>query len=269
MSFIQKLKDMVVSNIAEIYEITYGQKTYYYTNLDYNFIFNGIEYESKTISRSNIMRNENVIAGEMTLTLPKNDEVSLIFRDNNMFSPVFIKLYGIVKGDVTNSKTLLYTGYINSSKTDVAVTEFNCNTNEQFATKQIIRYRYGPNCQNDVYDQKCLLNKENFKTTTKIINAINKKTTITIDSGHGKPDGYFKNGFIKKGNINSSTIIEHTGDTLTLFHPFSDVNIGDEIELFPGCNRTSDECKNKFNNYENYFGFDNVPNKNPMNGGII
>ena len=266
MSFFTKMKDMIVNNIAEIYEITYNKKTYYYTNLDYDFEFDGVIYKAKSIKRSNIKRDENVFSGEMNFSLPKNDDISIIFRDNELFVPIFIKVYGVSRGDISNDKSLLYTGYINSSKTDESLSDFSCNTNELFTDKQILRYRYGYGCQNDLYDKKCGLNPDDFKTIGTITDIKNKSTSITITLNGVFDENYFKNGYVMKDGIFSSTITEYSGNEFKLFQPFYDLKINDIIEVYAGCERTSGNCINKFNNFDNFFGFEHIPNRNPMNG---
>lgn len=263
MSFLTKIKNAIVGDIAEIYEINHGSEQYNYTNLDYDFNFANNLYKAKTISRSNIKRDENVFAGELNFTLPKTDEVAQIFKQN-LNLPVFFRLFKIDKNDPNEEKVMIYTGYINSAKTDEETTEFTCNTNDFFTEKEMLRYRYGTLCQNDVYDFKCGLNEDDFSYNASIVDIRDNGTVIEVDTLNGAPtSNFFDNGYIKGENY-SSTIVNHNNLVMTLYHPYKSAKIGDNIKLVAGCNRTSSECKNKFNNFENFFGFEYIPDQNPM-----
>jgi len=41
------------------------------------------------------------------------------------------------------------------------------------------------------------------------------------------------------------------------------------VTLYPGCPRDRQTCNDRFNNLENYGGFDWIPSRNPFNGSSI
>ncbi|MDG4870579.1 phage BR0599 family protein, partial [Guyparkeria sp. 1SP6A2] len=50
---------------------------------------------------------------------------------------------------------------------------------------------------------------------------------------------------------------------------FLGLEVGQEIEVYPGCDRTAATCNAKFNNLLNYGGFDFIPPKGPFEGTSI
>lgn len=44
-----------------------------------------------------------------------------------------------------------------------------------------------------------------------------------------------------------------------------ELSVGDIVYLAPGCDRTSNRCK-EFNNFDNYDGYEFVPNRNKFLG---
>ena len=60
-------------------------------------------------------------------------------------------------------------------------------------------------------------------------------------------------------------IHSHKDGFLNLLFPFleSDIN---SIEIYPGCDKTTKNCKDKFFNLINYGGFPNTPSTNPAEG---
>lgn len=78
-----------------------------------------------------------------------------------------------------------------------------------------------------------------------------------------KPDGYFSNGqitFTSGLNNGLSTVIKsHAGGVLELFLPTAFViNPGDTFNIYAGCDKTLNTCKNKFNNVVNFGGFPHI-----------
>jgi uncharacterized phage protein (TIGR02218 family) len=265
MSFLDAIKNKIVPSVCEVYEIAYGTNFYYYTSSDYDFNFSGNYYIAKAIKRSSIKQNENFFAGELTFSLPKTDDVSRIFR-KEFNLPIFFKIYRIDKNDASQEKDLTYTGFINSAENDEVLTTFTCNTNEIESQNTIGQYRYSRLCPNDLYNHKCNVIKEDYTFKTTITGISDQKTSFQVTDSNGigaLPEDFFKNGFIQ-GDTFSSTINKHTGLNIKVNHPMKILKIGDTINLVAGCNRTSDDCKNKFNNFENFFGSEHVPNSNPF-----
>lgn len=265
MSFLNTIKQKIVPSVAEVYEIAYGNDFYYYTNLDYNFDYAGNTYIAKPIRRSSIKQNENFFAGEMNFSLPKNDDVSKIFRKE--FSiPVFFKIYRIDKNDPLQEKFLIYTGFINNASNEEVVTNFTCNTNETGSSNTIAQYKFSRKCSNDVYNHKCKVVKEDYTYQTAITSISNNKTEFTVQDINGisaLPASFFHNGYIE-GQTESSSITEHNSLTIKTYHPVKNLEVGEQVNLIAGCNRRSSDCKNKFNNFENFFGFEYIPNYNPF-----
>lgn len=265
MSFLDKIKNKIVPAVTEVYEIAYGSDFYYYTSSDFDFDFAGNTYLAKPIKRSSIKQNENFFAGELTFSLPKTDDVSRIFR-KEFNLPVFFKIYRIDRNDVNQQKDLIYTGFINNASNDEVLTTFTCNTNENNSSNTIGQYRFSRLCANDLYNHKCKVVKEDYSFQTTITSISDNATTIVLSNSNGigsLANGYFKHGYIESDTF-SSSITEHTGLTVKLYHPLKSVSVGDNVTVVAGCNRASDTCKNKFNNFDNFFGFEYIPNQNPF-----
>lgn len=266
MSFLTKIKNKIVGNVAEVYEITFLTTTYYYTNLDYDFTFAGNNYKATTLKRSNIIRKKNDFAGELDLTLPADNEVANIFK-STVSSPVFIVAYTIDKDDVAEEKTLLYTGYINNADFNEQTAKLTCNTSEFLANNTILRYKYTTLCGNDLYSSKCGLSKAAYEDTSTITDVQNGGTTLLVNDIHTNPNEWYTNGYLEF-NGQRATIISQIGTTLKLYHPLKSIAIGDTVKIVAGCDRSSGVCKNKFNNFDNFFGFEYVPDRNPFDGQL-
>lgn len=115
-------------------------------------------------------------------------------------------------------------------------------------TSRLCRYQLG--------DSKCKVNVATFTfpgTVTAVANR--QKFTVSVS----KPDGYFYRGqisFQTGGNAGLRMETQNnTGQVITLFQPMvKDVEVGDEIYLIAGDDKTLPTCHIKFGNAVNFGG---------------
>lgn len=84
------------------------------------------------------------------------------------------------------------------------------------------------------------------------------------DTGRSEVDGWYEYGVLtwtSGSNAGVSVEVKVFADkTFTLWRPMQfEIEIGDEYSVAPGCAKTVDHCRYKFDNYLNYGGFPDVP----------
>jgi len=78
-----------------------------------------------------------------------------------------------------------------------------------------------------------------------------------------QPDGFFTMGHVRH-NTDIRLITDHVGQDITLQVPFdSRLQDGQLVSAFPGCDKTFETCRDKFNNLARRTGFDLIPETNP------
>ena len=87
------------------------------------------------------------------------------------------------------------------------------------------------------------------------------------DGGGSLTDGYLVPGELVIGN-ERRLIVSHVGNYVELNYPLRRIAVGDEIVMYAGCRHNSDDCINKFNNGDNFLGFEYIPYINPFEVGI-
>ena len=107
-------------------------------------------------------------------------------------------------------------------------------------------------------------------------------TTSLVDAD--KPVGFYNGGMIywKRGNytywrliinqINATSIqINFPIPTLDAdnVNPLNWSQGGITVDIYPGCAHTLSDCRDKFNNLDNYGGFPYIPLLNPFNGSTL
>jgi uncharacterized phage protein (TIGR02218 family) len=132
--------------------------------------------------------------------------------------------------------------------------------------QQTITRVYTPNCTADLGDARCKVDLSAFRQTGTVASVVDARTiTTTGISGADDFHNYGLLTFTSGPNEGSSLEINNwmlSTETLRtwLGFPF-EPQVGDTIEVIPGCNKTTDHCINKFDNIENYRGFPTVPNQ--------
>ena len=79
----------------------------------------------------------------------------------------------------------------------------------------------------------------------------------------------FTGGYIVTGNGLKKMIVNHTDNKLTLLTTMQGLTVGEEIQMCEGCDHTFDTCRFRFQNGENYGGFDYIPKINPFGSTTV
>lgn len=129
---------------------------------------------------------------------------------------------------------------------------------------QIPRDLWEPGCSRTLYDVGCGVARAAYQTTGTAAAASSRSVIVT---GEALPNGagYFTAGeimFTSGANAGArrSVRLQTDAQTLRLAYPLlSPVTAGDQFLIWPGCSRTWDECKTKFNNGSAFNGQPFVP----------
>ena len=138
-----------------------------------------------------------------------------------------------------------------------------------------LRTMYQRSCPHVLYGRGCRLDKEDFKIPAHLSSITTNGLSVTVYKASSYPNGYFTGGMISDMDGNLRLIIDHVGAKLTLIRKLDglawtsadpeDIN----CYIFPGCMRTKEDCKDKFNNIDNYGGYPFIPLTNPFGGKAI
>lgn len=121
-------------------------------------------------------------------------------------------------------------------------------------------FLYGPGCEVDPDLHK-------FSGTVSAENGL----VITLPGAGAFSSKFGTDGFIRPQGVTSDfrTIIDQSGDQLTLSWPFPDSLLGSVVDVFKGCNRLIDgDCKDEFDNVPLHGGCPWVPKRNIFRSGI-
>lgn len=161
--------------------------------------------------------------------------------------------------------------YLHSASFDGEVWRVDISGPARLLHKPVGKY-YTRNCRHTLGDDLCKIDMTNWRETGKAVTQIDtqrlvfRTSAITLANSVVPSDGDLNYGYVdwKTGNnagikgeiknfTQSGAIIE-----IQIKTPF-DIQIGDTFDVYMGCNKLQDTCKNTFSNFVNFGGFPFIP----------
>lgn len=139
--------------------------------------------------------------------------------------------------------------------------QINANDPRELLATDQPRNLFTAGCRDALFGPVCRLVKANFAVNGSITAIGGQQLTTTFNN----PNGYFNLGeinFTSGGNAGLRMMIRYymSDGTMLLLSPMPfDINVGDAITAYPGCDKTRTTCIGKFNNILNYDGEPFIP----------
>lgn len=266
MSYAVKDKSIASGAPIECYEFIAPHKTWRYTSYHTQVTVAGQVYTPLPITRTAIEITSIIDApATMDFNLPSDHEICQQYC--YMISPkqLVVIVRRVHEGDdyATDYK-IEWTGrYAGSTAMDkwgtiktasILATELNGFLSTVF---------YQKSCNHVLYDERCKVLRDDF-TEEAIVTRIQNQI-ITVDDMVYADDDLVGGIMTNTRTGEQQGIISNDANVLRIGYPFFDLILGDTVELTLGCDHDRlGHCKDRFNNVDNYGGFDFVPEINPF-----
>lgn len=273
--------------VAEMYEFSTTSQVWRYTTYSKQIQLESGLYEPLPISRKRVEKTKNLLKSELEVVLPRDSEIALKFLLKEVEDAVVLSVWQIHVPIPYDKRAIFKGRYTNleSNGSEVSLTFEPITT----AMRRLgFRAKYQRSCRHQLYGPMCGASTENHSHSVQVVSVNDTELTVEIVSGGSTTvltqqyvqlangewvpvggDGYFAAGYVINLDGHRRMIISHTLNKITLVTPFKSIRIGDEITLYAGCRHTFMDCRDQFNNYKNYGGFDLIPKKNPFDGKKI
>lgn len=267
MSFLSREESVEDAEPIELYHFYNSINDWYYTSTDTEIEFKNDTYQPAPIRRDSQNLKARVEQKEMTLTADKNIDVVDQYRVVPPENEVFVTIHRYHEGD-KNDPSVIWEGRVSS----VAWEEDDTVSIKILPLSGImgengLRKAYQLQCNHMLFGDACGVDADSFSEQG-TITAINQ-ATFTVNVADNQPDGYYSNGYIVHETYTKKLIQDHVGEDLVLLNSIEGAEVGDTVTIFAGCDRNIDDCKNKFDNLDNFGGFPFVPDKNPFEDGVF
>jgi uncharacterized phage protein (TIGR02218 family) len=248
----------------ELYEFSHGLHIYTYTSGDEAVSFQSRTYTSTALTRSAIGSSTEVSKMKLEIEVTRDNDVAKLFIRSHP-GPVKLTIYRMHRGDT--DVVPQWIGRVVNVEFTGLIAKITCEPIYTSIERAGLRGMYQRLCRHALYDSGCGLNSTAFRDTATISSVVG--TAITVVPMN-KSSGYYTGGYIEVGDVEKKMIRDHTNDVLTLNGITASLRTGAIINLYAGCAHDRDACLNKFNNFDNYDGFEFIPNDmGPFKGDPI
>lgn len=251
---------------VELYVFSYEGGLMRFTSDAEDVFINPITYTAASIDRSEIEENADISKSDLTLTVPNGFLPSELFSVCPPSSVVGLQVFRVHRAELT-SAALLWSGRVLSVNWKTGSVEMTCESVFTSMRRTGLRRLYSKNCPHVLYGARCGLAQLSFLATATI--DIQTGTQITSSDFATFPDGYFSGGKIEWVdevlNVTHRRGIRfHVSNAIYVTHPIPGITPASVVDIFPGCDHTLPTCLTKFNNTDNYGGFQEMQSKNPF-----
>lgn len=264
-----------------------GLNEYRYTNAN-NIVMNGaFEHEPLAYTRTAPSQSKDSDDSQLRITLPGSNPVALLYREILQSNITTITIERFHFNDPDEQIQVFWKGQLGSVTVNDGQATMLCIPFTQ-GTDEIPRYTYQGLCNYYLFEgQTCRVAKNNFRfvstitgilTPTQIqvaglrVQAGALDALVTGSLTSEELDQYWLNGYCMVESGEFRRIVDNPAGTGSPLDPdvikipfaFIQASVGDTIEVYAGCARSTDMCVRKYDNLENYGGWPTVPVVNPF-----
>ena len=257
---------------VELLEIQYGEddsQIVRTTSGDRDVTVAGKLYQAFTTSRDSFDDEGNPDdAKQLTIKVPRDHPFILAFDQGEFPGMVAVRIKRLHLNDPDLGTFNMWSGRLVGVSFEPPWMSLGCEKIATSLSRTGCRIRYMRQCPHTLYMPRCWVDKQAFKATSTVLNLSANKAEVTLSSVASSQPGYYVGGILELGGA-SRFIIAQNGYTLTLSRPLLTLAAYTKVDIYPGCDRLAATCNSKFNNLDNYGGFDYIPPKGPFEGVSI
>jgi len=256
----------------EAFEFIRGGQHWRLTSNSSDILLQQGSFRSANISRGAIEFTPDPNRDAITITLDKDEEVAKLLRGRSQAEVVAVIIYRAHEEFTDSGESsfpvkaeVIWSGRVLSEKLSGLVVEMNCEPSSTSLKRVGLRRLWQRQCPHVLYDSSTCKVASSSKTVTAAVTAISG-STITVSAVEG---GMYPGGLLEWVNpatssIEARMIKDQEGNVLTLSYNIPSLVVNDVVTLAAGCNHTSDNCLNKFDNLNNYGGAPFIPESHPF-----
>jgi len=223
------------------------------------------------VSRSAIQDSSQRAKNRLTLTLPIDLPVVAWWLPYPTAQRVLVTCLSWHAGD--SDFAVEWTGRVVSPKFFDTKIELVCEPSRSVTKSRGSNLRWQRGCPLPLYSQglgMCNVDPEEHKTVGEVTSLAGLALSATEIAA--LPVSRLAGGFIRwmrpDGEPDYRTIMGHLGGTVFLDYGTDALPVGTEVEFFPGCRHTWEDC-GYYENQDNYGGVLTIPVKSPHDGNPV
>lgn len=254
-----------LNEYAEIYSFDDGETISRYTTYQRPITFSGFQYKPAHIKRGSVNRNTTFEAVTCQITAPLEEKLTK-YLANYPVIPTKVTINRVLVSSPDSQYIEIFTGNIKSVQIEGIYAQAECASLGSILDATWPRDIHSSFCQNTLFDAKCGLAAPNYQLNFTVQNFTAKGGLISTNIGTS--GSLYTGGYvIYLKDFRWITLGEN--NTFNLHVPFdSSVKQGTVLMAYQGCSKSAVDCKNKFNNIDNFYGCPYIPSDNPVLWGF-
>lgn len=258
-----------------LYEFTRGSLAWRYNTSDRDITLgvgvDAVVYEAVPVSDSGVHQSGQPSADNFEVTLPADAAVALLYRATAPTDRVWLKVRRMHHGD-TEAPVTWVGSIAQATQRDEATAVLVCQSLVSSFEANGLRLTWQRSCPHFLYDGQCRADKAAFAVAATVV--LLDGLSVQVSSVGGHAAGWFSGGMIEwvvEAEVLDRRMVEThvSGSILTLLGSTDGLTVGKAVTLYPGCNRTVQQCNEKFANLPNYGGVPHLPGKSPFDGSSV
>lgn len=251
---------------VELYTFVGTISTYRLTSYVSNYAFASQVYTATPGLKRNTIKKTSAggsRSGEVEILLPFDHPLALEYAFADVPPNLRVTIQQGHASDPDNAFQTIWSGAVTTFTVEKRLAKLKVPSAFSLALENEIPSRrwQGP-CNHLLYDSGCGVNRATFSESVTVSGFSGLEVTLgaltwTTDEGNGGEAINDRTG-------ERRTIASHALTVLTLKLPFTDLLVGDTLTVYQGCDHSAATCLNKFDNLDNYGGFNLVPSINPF-----
>lgn len=265
MTYLNKEHSAYDSAPIEGYIFSGAFGTLLYNNTAETHTINGMVFEPLQIERSDIEITTSL--GSQTtvdIHVPSNSEIAAIYGFEKFPKDLTVQILRVHRGDdfATEWRRIWKGAGLDTSTRGVRTTIKTGNLIQSKLAGYMSLPVYQKQCNHILYDARCKVDKpSNTFTTTVTKIRLNK---INVNDDQSVNGGLVGGQMVNQRTGETQTIVGNVDNEIKVYYPFTDIIIGDTVDLIRGCKHNIQDCEFTFNNLSNYGGFIHIPTVNPF-----
>ena len=255
-------KALSLSRPIELFLFEHGTEKYAYTSGSRQHLHtDGLIYKPLSLKRGKVQRTAEDYKNQLTLDMPGDSPVPLLFRSHLPSNHVTLKVFQTQR-DLPSQSINIFAGEVTSVTWNNSIASLACNPVSRSLARQVLRCGYQSQCNHHLYDTRCGLQIQDWQEDTTVTAIKDNGFTVEVAS-KSEADDYYITGLLSKSGSDFRMITSCSGNAFKLMSPIDGLKVGDAIQVAKGCDHSAASC-HSFNNFENFLGFLTIPTENPF-----
>jgi len=246
---------------VELYTVQRGTQVWRLTSADSTQTVSGIVFTPSWLKRNSLEQKQDTPGIQFTVTVNLDSPLGQALLVSST-DPVTVTLQRMQLSGTPIKPVLL--GEVLSVKFSDDKAELTVATVEHRFKRQIPAVLLGRTCPWSVYSPSCGADPAAHVFSTTIASVT--WPTVTVTALADTTAAFYTAGILVGADGKRYTIAKHASPRdLTIWgaQPASGLQASDAVTVYPGCDKQRLTCINKFNNYENFGAFPDLPTKDP------